>query len=182
MLHCWLDYNNLYDHGRIAKLQIGGIGQFPVFSGMGNYINRPECSDLKNAAIPPGSYWIVDRPTGGLYSRGQTLVKHIWTGNHYGEWFGLFRKDGVIDDKTAFDAGHGISFYRGGFRMHPLRPDGTGISEGCITFYRHEDFNTVRQALLHTQRHDVLGAGQLQAYGDVTVIGRAPGNCHVEPT
>ncbi|MDR1751983.1 DUF2778 domain-containing protein [Enterobacter cloacae subsp. cloacae] len=27
---------------------------------------------------------------------------------------------------------NGIS--RGSFRLHPLRPDGTGVSEGCITF------------------------------------------------
>ncbi|WP_340674064.1 tlde1 domain-containing protein [Enterobacter cloacae] len=41
--------------------------------------------------------------------------------------FGLDRQ--IMTDSILIN---GIS--RGSFRLHPLRPDGTGVSEGCITF------------------------------------------------
>ncbi|WP_150099585.1 tlde1 domain-containing protein [Enterobacter sp. 638] len=33
-----------------------------------------------------------------------------------------------------FDVDAGHHYQRGHFRLHPPRPDGSGISEGCITF------------------------------------------------
>lgn len=41
--------------------------------------------------------------------------------------FGLDRQ--IMTDSILIN---GVS--RGSFRLHPLRPDGTGVSEGCITF------------------------------------------------
>jgi hypothetical protein len=179
MIYCRLDFNHLLDHGRIADFQVSGVGRFPVFSGIGNYVNRPECSMLSNAAIPPGSYWIVERPSGGRLGAYYQWGKEMWTGNTYDDWFGLFRKDGVIDDHMAFKVGAG-QYFRSSFRLHPLRPDGTGLSEGCITFYRREDFYTVRWALLATRKQQVLGGGDLFAYGEVVVIGRNSGACDIE--
>lgn len=68
MISCRVDFNRLYEGGKIAKLYCAGVGIFPVFSGLGSLLNRQGCSDLKNGAIPPGKYWIVDRPAGGLNS------------------------------------------------------------------------------------------------------------------
>lgn len=178
MLYCRVDFNHLYDEGRVAKLEVGGVGAFPVFSGLGVLANKPECSYLTNATVPPGSYWIVDRPTGGLLSRAETWAKHAFTGNHYYDWFALYRKDGVIDDLMRFDVGP-AHYTRGHFRLHPPRPDGSGISEGCITFFLSEDFYTVRRALLRAHRHHILGAGELMAYGEMTVIGNTSGSCNV---
>lgn len=66
MISCRVDFNYLYDEGRIARLDVGGVGSFPVFSGLGNLANKPESSYMTNATVPPGSYWIVDRPEGGF--------------------------------------------------------------------------------------------------------------------
>jgi hypothetical protein len=178
MIYCRLDFNNLYDHGRIARFQVSGVGQFPVFSGIGAYVNRPECSMLSNAAIPPGKYWIVDRPKGGALSTLQQWGKELATGNSYDDWFGLFRQDGVIDDRMQFNVGPGY-YYRSSFRLHSLRPDGTGLSEGCITFCHRADFYAVRAALLHTHKMPVQGGNGLMAYGEVTVTGNTGRNCNV---
>lgn len=100
------------------------------------------------------------------------------TGNSYDDWFGLFRQDGVIDDRTQFKAGPGY-YYRSSFRLHPLRPDGTGLSEGCITFYRRADFYAVRAALLHAHKMPVSGGNGLMAYGEIIVTGNTGRNCNV---
>jgi len=63
---------------------------------------------------------------------------------------------------------------RGGFRLHPLRPDGSGESEGCITFVRRTDFYTVRQPLLRRKTIRVPGSrNSLMAYGYVDVQGES---------
>lgn len=178
MIYCRLDLNNLYDHGRIARLQVSGVGQFPVFTGNGAYINHPECSMLPNAAIPPGDYWIVDRPKGGIKSDLTQMGKSIYTGNNYNQWFGLYRKDATLDDYMKFQRS-GVTWQRGNFRMHPLRPDGTGLSDGCITFYHQADFATVRRALLMTRNMVVLSTGTV-AYGEVTVIGQLDEACTLQ--
>lgn len=181
MLTCRVDFNHLYDEGRVARLDVGGVGSFPVFSGLGNLVNRSECSFLENATVPPGSYWIVDRPTGGLRSRSETWFKHAYTGNNHYDWFALFRKDGVVDDYMTFDVDRRHHYQRGHFRLHPPRPDGSGISEGCITFFLSQDFYRVRAALLKAHRHRILQGDQLWAYGEITVIGHTRGDCRVAP-
>jgi len=179
VIHCNVDFNNLYDEGRVARIDVGGVGSFPLFSGLGELANKSECSYLANAAVPPGSYWIVDRPSGGARSSAETWLKHAFTGNNYYDWFALFRKDGVIDDIMRFDIGT-FHYNRKHFRLHPPRPDGSGISEGCITFFRSTDFYTVRAALLRAHKHRILGGNELWAYGDITVIGNTDGACNVQ--
>jgi len=70
---------------------------------------------------------------------------------------------------------------RGGFRLHPLRPDGFGESEGCITFVRRADFYMVRQALLRRKKVRVPGSRNgLMAYGYVDVQGESNfANCKI---
>jgi hypothetical protein len=164
---------------RVARLDVSGVGSFPVFSGLGELANKPECSYLENAAVPPGSYWIVDRPSGGARTSAETFFKHAFTGNNYYDWFALYRKDGVVDDYMRFDVGS-FHYNRGHFRLHPPRPDGSGISEGCITFFRSVDFYVVRRALLRAHQHMILGGNGLRAYGEVTVIGNTDGVCNVK--
>ncbi len=74
---------------------------------------------------------------------------------------------------------NGVS--RGSFRLHPLRPDGSGISEGCITFFRRSDFYTVRHSLLRRQKVRVPGSRSgLMAYGYIDVQGDSNfANCKI---
>lgn len=164
MIYCELNYNEHYPAHNLM-LRCAGVGSFPVFSGLGPFMNIPEFTAHRNGPIPLGKYWIVDRPMGGIGSMERMVEKWLKTGNRYWEWFALYRQDGLIDDSTFVD---GIC--RGSFRLHPLRPHGTGVSDGCVTFRNHADFDQLRQALLRTSVH-TLPHNTLKAYGELNVIG-----------
>ena len=67
---------------------------------------------------------------------------------------------------------NGVS--RGGFRLHLLRPDGSGLSEGCITFLKRNDFYKVRKNLIHRKKVRVPNSNSdLMAYGYVDVQGKS---------
>nr|WP_276516191.1 tlde1 domain-containing protein [Rosenbergiella australiborealis] len=67
---------------------------------------------------------------------------------------------------------NGVS--RGGFRLYPLRPDGSGLSEGCITFLKRNDFYKVRKNLIHRKKVRVINSNLgLMAYGYVDVQGKS---------
>ncbi|MDR3430514.1 MAG: DUF2778 domain-containing protein [Rouxiella aceris] len=56
-----------------------GVGTFLAFSGSGIYRNRGACAHvLKSGPLPPGKYWIVDRGSGGFFSRLKTDIKDTW--------------------------------------------------------------------------------------------------------
>ncbi|TSP12537.1 tlde1 domain-containing protein [Cupriavidus campinensis] len=51
-----------------------GSASFPAFSGKTPYINKRANSCLvKLGPIPPGTYYIIDRETGGKRSRGSAV-------------------------------------------------------------------------------------------------------------
>jgi len=59
--------------------------------------------------------------------------------------------------------------------MHPLRANGTGISDGCITFFSVDEFIRFRNILLMYGQSPVLGAGKkLRVYGRVGVTDGEP--------
>jgi len=153
MITCELNYNDRTSNGTL-RLKCSGVGVFYVFSGLDAFKDILEFSDRKNGPITLGKYWIVDRQKWGLYSRFKKLEKEMRTGNDYDKWFALFKQDSVLDDYAFVDL-----FQRGNFRLHPLRPDGSGVSDGCITFYNQADFNTLREALLLTQQKTIGSAG-----------------------
>ena len=129
---------------------------YPAFSGMGRNANKKASACIKGVGpIPPGTYYIVDRPTGGLLGSVRD-----WLGNK-GEWFALFADDGSIDDSTLCD--HVV---RGNFRLHPKGP--LGRSEGCITIEKLEDFNAIRDELKSSPL-EAIPNSQLKAYAKVVV-------------
>ncbi|MBW9583026.1 DUF2778 domain-containing protein [Escherichia coli] len=160
-----MTYDDIDNNG-YAKLHVYGIGTFSVFSGQNPYTNDPNCVFKPNSAIPPGRYWIVDRPTGSIVNQIRAWGVDTITGNDHSEWFALFSAQTMTDSIMI----NGVS--RGSFRLHPLRPDGSGFSEGCITFVNRPDFYTVRSQLLRTKKVKVPGSRTgLMAYGYVDVQG-----------
>ncbi|NIF23070.1 DUF2778 domain-containing protein [Candidatus Pantoea multigeneris] len=161
-----MSYNDLSEDGKQTLLHVYGVGDFPVFSGQDPHKNDPNCTFLSNSAIPVGRYYIVPRPDGSYANRVRGWAIDAWTGNNHSEWFGLYSAKTMTDSTYI---GHSL---RGGFRLHPLRPDGSGFSEGCITFVNRQDFYTVRKALLKQGMKDVPGSRHgLQSYGWVDVQG-----------
>ncbi|ECQ7476855.1 DUF2778 domain-containing protein [Salmonella enterica] len=170
-----MSYNDLTNGGGEAKLHVYGVDTFPVFSGQKPYTNDPNCTYLPNSGIPVGRYWIVDRPEGSLANQLRGRVIDAWNGSNHSEWFALFNSHTMSDHMLV----NGVS--RGSFRLHPLRPDGSGISEGCITFFRRSDFYTVRHSLLRRQKVRVPGSRSgLMAYGYIDVQGDSNfANCKI---
>ncbi|SMG25669.1 DUF2778 domain-containing protein [Paraburkholderia susongensis] len=152
----------------LSPLTIFGIGTFNAYSGNDQYRNRGGCTMVpNNGPIPAGKYWIVDRPTGGLYSQTlawtkDTLNSVVGHPSNHREWFALYRDDGKIDDVTWVN---GVK--RGQFRLHPA--GGRDISLGCITLPSHTDFWAIRSALLRTATIPVRNSG-LRAYGTIEVV------------
>lgn len=170
-----MTYDDLTKGGGEAKLHVYGVGTFPVFSGQKPYTNDPNCTYKPNSAIPVGRYWIVPRPEGSIANRIRGWAVDTWNNSNHSEWFALF------DSKTMSDSIFINGVARGGFRLHPLRPDGSGESEGCITLVRRTDFYTVRQALLRRKTIRVPGSrNSLMAYGYVDVQGESNfANCKI---
>ena len=130
--------------------------KYSAFSGMGQDRNKRQSACLKGVGpIPPGSYYIVDRPEGGILG-----AIRDWLGNK-GDWFALYADDGTVDDQTLCD--HVV---RGNFRLHPKGP--LGISEGCITIESISDFKLIRNRLKSYPPQPIPGS-QLQAYAKVVV-------------
>ncbi|WGS50647.1 DUF2778 domain-containing protein [Paraburkholderia sp. D15] len=141
----------------MSMLVCPGIGGMPAFSGLGRAVNDPgEVARADIGPLPPGTYFIIDRQSGGR-------LGWFWDnmpGHNPKEWFALYRDDGIIDDETFVS---GVR--RGNFRLHPR--GSMGISKGCITLARKEDFEKLR-TILHNQQPFFVGAG-IKAYGRIEV-------------
>ncbi|UDJ86336.1 DUF2778 domain-containing protein [Erwinia amylovora] len=151
-----------------AVLTVYGIGTFSVLSGREKFINNVNCSYVTDyGSIPVGDYWIVKMPSSGLANTILREIKDMVNHTNHDEWFGLFSAQTVSDSVFV----NGVK--RGQFRLHPLRPDGSGESWGCITFFKVSDFQQVRRALLRTQQVRVPGSrAGMMAYGKVSVKGK----------
>lgn len=114
MIKCTFHLNG----GAISTLSCPGIGFFPAYSGnTGLYRNNPDSAHIKNVGpLPPGKYFIVNRPLGGLRTAIKNYIESEMSGSDRSIWFALYRDDGKIDDVTFYE-----SVLRGQFRLHPSR-------------------------------------------------------------
>ncbi|WP_235425228.1 DUF2778 domain-containing protein [Dickeya undicola] len=164
-----MEYDNRALTGGKAILHVYGLGKFDVLSGRGSYINNPNCTNIPDQGpIPVGQYYIVDRPPSTFGNKIRNFGADLWFGTNHNEWFGLYNSKTLNDHATT----NGVR--RGNFRLHPLRPDGSGESWGCITFFKVNDFIVVRNALLKTRKIKVSASKNgLMAYGRIDVIGES---------
>ena len=116
MIDCSFELN-----GKPMSVLKCGAMSFPAFSGLGAHANRREFAcNVGVGPIPPGTYYIFDRQSGGLFGALRDLL------NGHGEWFALYAVDGKIDDETFCN-----EVKRGNFRLHPKKwlRAGTGQSQ-----------------------------------------------------
>lgn len=145
----------------ISTLSCPGVGFFPAYSGNPEQRNDPEQTTVKDIGpLPPGRYYIVARPVGGLMFKQRDWVKSIVSGSDHESWFALFRDDNLIDDTTFIE-----DVERGNFRLHPAGY--RGISNGCITFTSKAHFAILRDALLITTT--AMVSPTMKAFGTVQV-------------
>jgi len=133
-----------------------GATSFPAFSGRGKHVNKRVSACIPDQGpIPPGTYYIFDRQSGGLFGP----LRDLFTDRD--QWFALYAIDGKIDDETYCN-----KVKRGNFRLHPkgIR----GISQGCITLNSKKDYQFLRTILKNSKQVPVPGS-ELLAYGKVVV-------------
>jgi hypothetical protein len=139
----------------MSAFEIAGRS-YPAFSGLDHYINQRAQHCTKDLGpIPIGTYYVVDRESGGRLG----WLRDLQARRH--EWFALYADDGKIDDRTFCN---GVQ--RGEFRLHAKA--GFGISKGCIVLDRKADFDIVRGMLLGTKNTFIPGT-PIRTYGKVTV-------------
>jgi hypothetical protein len=132
-----------------------GATSFPAFSGEERHLNSPSHQCLPNGPIPSGTYYIVDRESGGrLGSLRDKFNKSDW-------WFALYSDDLKVDDLTFCD-----KVMRGQLRLHPA--GWTGRSAGCVTLPFMSDFLVLRQIILSQTKFDVPCV-DMKAYGQFVV-------------
>lgn len=139
----------------MSALQYGSMS-FPAFSGLGPHANRREFACSPDVGpIPPGTYYIFDRQSGGLLGPLRDLF------SNHDQWFALYADDGKIDDETLCQ-----QVKRGHFRLHPK--GALGISQGCITLEHMTDYQILRGFLKGSPTTAVPGV-TIQAYGRIIV-------------
>lgn len=151
MIDCTFELN-----GKPLSIFKCGAISFAAFSGLGEHVNRRIAACIIGAGpIPPGTYYIFDRQSGGLLGP----FRDLFTGRD--DWFALYAHDARIDDETFCE-----KVKRGEFRLHPK--GATGRSEGCIVIDKKTDFMYLRAILTNSQQVEVPGI-KLKAYGRLVV-------------
>jgi hypothetical protein len=146
----------------LSTLSVPGVGFFPAYSGnAGEHRNNPNSVAVKEVGpLPPGRYYIVDRPTGSWRNILKNEALSITSGSDRKLWFALYREDSRLDDLTFI-----YQVERGNFRLHPAGY--SGESKGCITLPNHSHYDILRGSLLQTAKAKISAC--LTAYGTVQV-------------
>lgn len=143
-------------NGEPMSALVNGTFSVPAFSGFGNRANRRSFACTAGAGpIPPATYYIFDRQSGGCLGWLRDLF------SDRDEWFALYAADSRLDDETFCD-----EVKRGWFRLHPKGP--SGRSEGCVVVESRQDFHRVRTRIKSASLFDVAEIG-LKAYGMLVV-------------
>lgn len=122
-----------------------GASEFPAFSGLGAHVNQRLSACFRSQGpIPPGSYFVIDRQSGGRLGWLYDLF------SKRNDWFALYAVDDNIDDATWCG-----QVERGKFRLHPKGP--SGISEGCVVIDRLPDFLHLQTMLRSGEPSEIPG-------------------------
>lgn len=83
----------------MSTIMIYGVGTYSAYSGNGKYRNQASGVAVPmEGAIPPGKYYIVNRPTGGWKGVIRTDLHDFYSWPSAkpvikAEWFALYRQD-----------------------------------------------------------------------------------------
>ncbi|WP_087131243.1 DUF2778 domain-containing protein [Caballeronia pedi] len=144
-----------------STLICSGYGTVEAFSGQKEGINNPNATDKPNIGpIPPGTYYLVDRQSGGLFGDVHDWMAAHTRSSDRSKWFMLWNPD--TGDDTMI---HGIR--RGQFRLHPSGD--AGLSEGCITLVNPAEFEYLQRYIRKSPPQLPVPKSIFMAYGTVEV-------------
>jgi hypothetical protein len=145
-----------------SQLWCSGFGAVVAYSGDGRGRDNPRATALRDVGpLPAGTYYIVDRQSGGMLG----WARDLWSQRVFGttdrtKWFALWNPN--TGDTTNIN---GIE--RGAFRIHPEGQ--LHLSKGCITVVSHFDFDQLER-FIRSHRPDVpIPGNTMRAYGTVEV-------------
>jgi len=145
-----------------STLTCEGTAPVEAFSGTDQGRDNPEETAVKNVGpLPKGTYYLVDRQSGGhlgfLYD---TWDAYGWGTTDRRNWFMLW-------NPTSGDMTNIEGVKRGNFRLHPVGV--RKLSEGCITVLYPYEFDRLQKFIRsHAASLPVPGT-TLRAYGTVEV-------------
>jgi hypothetical protein len=144
-----------------SPLVCSGFGSVPAYSGHGIGLNNPkDIADVGVGAIPPGTYYIVDRKSGGLIGWLRDEFNPLLGSTDHRKWFMLWNP--YTGDATFVN---GVK--RGLFRLHPDGP--MHVSDGCITLKSGTDFERLHDYLKAKGATMPIPGTDMKAYGKVDV-------------
>lgn len=157
-IRCTFSLNNK----ETSQLYCSGFGAVAAYSGQKWGRDNPRATSTEGIGpLPAGTYYIVDRQSGGMLGWAYDLWSEYGVGTtDRTKWFALWNP--YTGDTTMIN---GIK--RGNFRIHPEGQ--LHLSEGCITVVSHIEFDRL-QRYFRSRRPDLPVPGStLRAYGTVDV-------------
>jgi hypothetical protein len=145
-----------------SNLICSGFGSITAYSGQQWGRDNPVATANENIGpLPAGTYYIVDRQSGGMLGWLRDLYSEYgWGTTDRTKWFALWNP--YTGDSTMIE---GIR--RGNFRLHPEGQ--RHLSEGCITVVSHLDFDQL-QRFIRSRKADLpIPGSTMRAYGTVDV-------------
>jgi hypothetical protein len=145
----------------MSALTCSGYGAVEAYSGHGKGVDNPnDVEDVGVGAIPPGTYYLVDRQSGGMFGWLRDAIgPFVGTTNRH-QWFTLWNP--YTGDATMI---HGIK--RGNFRLHPDGPHHE--SDGCITVKTPAEFDRLQRYIRRSAPDMPIPGSDMKAYGRVEV-------------
>jgi hypothetical protein len=145
-----------------SSLYCSGFGSIAAYSGTSWGRDNPTATASQNIGpLPAGTYYIVDRQSGGAFGWARDLwYEYGWGSSDHTKWFALWNPN--TGDTTMIN---GIR--RGKFRIHPEGQ--MRLSEGCITVVSHLDFDRLRRYIRSHKADLPVPGSTLLAYGTVEV-------------
>jgi hypothetical protein len=132
-----------------------------AYSGHGKDVNNPKfVTEVGIGAIPPGTYYIVDRQSGGMFGWLRDETNPMIGSTDRRKWFMLWNP--YTGDTTMI---HGIK--RGNFRLHPDGP--LHLSDGCITISHPAEFERLQHYLRRSEPDMPVPGSDMKAYGRIDV-------------
>ncbi|BCQ24773.1 DUF2778 domain-containing protein [Caballeronia sp. NK8] len=156
-VRCTFTLNNK----QTSTLACSGYGTVEAFSGqMRGRDNPAEVATKDIGPIPPGTYYIVDRQSGGMLGDIRDRLAPIAGSTDRTKWFTLWNPR--TGDSTKING-----VIRSHFRIHP--EGSRAVSEGCITLVNPAEFELLQRYIRRSPPVLPVPGSTLKAYGTVEV-------------
>ncbi|WP_186258332.1 DUF2778 domain-containing protein [Burkholderia gladioli] len=157
-IRCTFDLNGK----TTSTLNCPGFGMVSAFSGTKSGRDNPNATGIEGIGpIPKGTYYIVDRQSGGRLGWFHDAIGKYGIGTtDHTKWFMLW-------NASTGDSTYVGNVKRGQFRLHPMGQ--LRLSEGCITVTNPTTFDRLAEYIRKNGADLPVPGSMFKAYGTVDV-------------